>query len=145
RPCFGQRTSLWIRRKLRLLRAKHGEECDIPIAVVAHTSPNSGWNPDEIARTELSLDLTLAITPNASQFALENEKQLLDIGMQVQRTFVSRRNNHRAQREMAGLNNVGIIVLACAAAAHVAHLGASILRIDLGLEIQHTPIELAIL
>src|SRR5262249_12417753 len=62
----------------------------------------------------------------------------------MQRTFISRRQNHRAQREMTGLDDVRIIVRSCPASTHITHLRATILRIDLRLEAQDIPIRATI-
>src|SRR5437867_9020686 len=53
---------------------------------------------------------------------------------------MTRRKNHRAQREMACLNDIGIIMPACSSSTHVPHLGAPVFRIDLGLKIKDAPI-----
>src|SRR5579871_5988193 len=41
---------------------------------------------------------------------------------------------------MSGLDDVGIVVSAGAAASDVAHLGAPVLGIDVGLKLQHVPV-----
>src|SRR5262249_40366428 len=67
-----------------------------------------------------------------------------DVGMQMQRPLVSGRENHRAQREMARLDDARIIVAPRPAPADVSHLRTAILRVDLRLKIQYAPIRLTI-
>src|SRR5262249_38097216 len=91
-----------------------------------------------------SLDTVITVGPNACQFPLENKEQLLNIRVQVQRSLVSRRDDHRTQCEVTSLDDLGIVVLAGSTAADVPHLSASVFRIHLGLKSKHIPVWLGI-
>src|SRR5262245_62611713 len=64
--------------------------------------------------------------------------------MQVQRSLVAGRDDHGAEREMTGLDDLGIIVLAGPTTADVAHLSTPVLGIDLRLKSKHIPVRLPI-
>src|SRR5690348_12540537 len=97
---FSQRTTLGIRRQLWFLSPKHREKQSVPIAVVSHAAPDPSRNPDQIARPELAFDLAMPVRPDAGQFPFKNKKEFFNIGVQMKRTFVAGRKDHRAQSEM---------------------------------------------
>src|SRR5205814_2258207 len=91
----------------------HGEKHRLGVAIVADAAPDAGRNPDEIARAKRALDLTsFYIPPDARKLSFQHEEQFLDVGMQMQRTFVTGGENHRAEREVPRLDDVRIVVRA---------------------------------
>jgi hypothetical protein len=135
---------LRVCRKFRFLRPEHREERNIALAVVSDSAPDPCGNPNQVAWAQASFDLPIAIGPDAGQLAFEDEEQFFNVGMQVQRTLVAWRENHRAKREVSRLNDFWIIVLTRPAAPHVSHLGAAVFGIDFGLKIEDAPIEFAV-
>jgi hypothetical protein len=124
--------------------APASEKCDLYAAVVPHAAPNPGRNPDEIPGTECAFDLAIAVGPDAREAAFEDEEEFFNVRVQVERPLIPGRNHHRAEREMSGLNNTRVVVLAGSAAADISHLSPAVFGIDFGLKIEHTPIRASI-
>ena len=78
---------------------------------------------------------------DANAFAAQDEEHFLGIGVEMQRAFAAGGQHHGREGEMLGRDRVRIGRHAGRAGADVAHLGALVLRIVVGLELEGVPVE----
>jgi len=80
---------------------------------------------------------------DADALAAHDEEHLFGVGVQMQRAFAAGRQHHGGEGEVLRRHDAVVGPDAGAAGADVAHLGATILGIVVGLELQGVPVELA--
>jgi hypothetical protein len=58
----------------------------------------------------------------------------------MHRPFMARRNEHGREGEVLGRHDIGVRRYARAAGADIAHLGAAVFRIEIGLKLERVPV-----
>src|SRR5262245_13573470 len=113
-------------------------------ALVDEPAIHAGRHREQVALLEHGLEaLALMLDDEAKLVAPEHEEHFLGIGMEMERAFAARRQDHGREGEVLGRHRVVVAVDAGAAGPDIAHLGAAIFRIVVGLKLERVPIERA--
>ena len=141
---LGDRMIRRIGRRHRLAVADDHAHQRFLDALVDEAAIDAGRHREQVALLQHGLEpLALVLDDEAQLVAAQHEEHLLRVGVQMQRTFASRRQHHGRERKVLGRNRIVVGGDAGAAGADIAHLGAAIFRVEVGLELERVPVELA--
>src|SRR5713226_7044446 len=110
--------------------------------LVDEAAIDTGRHGKQIALFQDGLETLPAMLDDEAQLvAAQDEEYLLGVGMKMQRALASGRQHHGREGEMLGRNDVVVGDDSGAAGADIAHLGAAVFLVVVGLELERVPVE----
>ena len=108
---------------------------DVDLAAI-----HAGRHRDQIALLAHHFPALAILFAQHLDLAAQHEKDFLDVGMQMHRAFMAGRDDHGGKGEVAGRHGVDVGGDTRATGTDIAHLGAAVFRVEVGLELQRVPV-----